>query len=395
MNTPRILYYNLALNGPEGPASHARETLQALLRIPALVVVLPELEDALYRKGGVSPGERSRAGEWLLETLRVIRGLTQTGLDLYRMGRVILRSGRNRPDVILTRTAEYNIAAALARHLFGGRLLTEVNGLLYQERALLGRPSFTALRRVMEKFSIESSDGIFTVSAELLPVLTDSGIRPKKAMPIPNGVDVNKFKPDVPPHPVIDGLRREGHVVIGFTGSLYPWHGVDVLIRAMAQVHELTPAARCVIVGNGSERKRLEAEVRRLGLEEIVRFLGSVPHHEVPACVSGFDIAVAPYNPVGQFYFSPLKVYEYMAAAKPVVGSRLGQMIALFDDGQGGVLVPQGDSLALGHALAELALDGSRRANMGARNRVNAVERHSWDATVRKILALYEDAVKQ
>jgi glycosyltransferase involved in cell wall biosynthesis len=100
------------------------------------------------------------------------------------------------------------------------------------------------------------------------------------------------------------------------------------------------------------------------------------------------DAAVAPYPRLSRFYFSPLKVYEYMAAGLPVVASRLGQLEGLIQDGINGLLCPAGDAVALAAALGELRVDLALRRRLGEAARASVLRHHTWEAVVNRILSL-------
>ena len=121
-----------------------------------------------------------------------------------------------------------------------------------------------------------------------------------------------------------------------------------MLPRAIAALRRRHPQVHALIVGDGPLRAEVTREVERLGLERHVTLAGAVPHDEIPAFIRAFDVAVAPYPDAPHaFYFSPLKVFEYMACGVPVVAADLGQLSAVVRDGTTGLVYPAGDLDAL------------------------------------------------
>jgi glycosyltransferase involved in cell wall biosynthesis len=105
--------------------------------------------------------------------------------------------------------------------------------------------------------------------------------------------------------------------------------------------------------------------------------------------VAAFDLALAPHVPNADgspFFGSPTKLFEYLAAGKPVVASRLGQIAEVIEHGVNGWLVPPGDAEALAAAVTALAGDPALRERLGRAARAGAAARHGWDAHVRRIL---------
>jgi glycosyltransferase involved in cell wall biosynthesis len=100
------------------------------------------------------------------------------------------------------------------------------------------------------------------------------------------------------------------------------------------------------------------------------------------------DAAVAPYPLQERFYFSPLKVYEYMAAGLPVVASRVGPLEETIRNGTSGLLCPPGDAAAFAAALMTLAEQPRLRAEMGREARRAVVSGHTWGAVAARILGL-------
>ena len=192
---------------------------------------------------------------------------------------------------------------------------------------------------------------------------------------VPNGVSINRIVPQP---------EEVGDPVVTFVGTLKPWHGVTDLLAAAALAEQ---PWKLRIIGDGPERAALEEQAAGLGIK--VDFRGAVAPAEMPGQLAGSAIGVAPYPDLGgeqQQYFSPLKVYEYLAAGLPVVASEVGQLPQIL--GELGTLVPPSDPAALAAAIDTLAADPALRGKLGWQGRVQAEEKHSWAGAVDHILDL-------
>jgi glycosyltransferase involved in cell wall biosynthesis len=156
-------------------------------------------------------------------------------------------------------------------------------------------------------------------------------------------------------------------IVIGYAGHLYPWKGVDVLLRALAQV----PGVTGLVVG-GHEREpdlaRTRALATSLGIDDRVAFTGQVAPADVAARIAAADVLVLP-NPrsaISTHATSPLKLFEYMAAGRAIVASDLPAIREVLTDGVNGLLVAPGDADALAAAIRRLAADAPLRLRLGA-----------------------------
>jgi len=197
-----------------------------------------------------------------------------------------------------------------------------------------------------------------------------------------NGVDVERFRPGRDRDPVAP--------VVVFSGTFKPWHGTALLVDALAAARADGTPLRLLLLGDGPE---LGATVDRARRAEVpVLVVGRVDPAEVPGWLRGADLAVAPY-PMGEHYFSPLKVAEYLATGLPTVASTIADLPRLVADGEEALLVPPGDVAATASALHRLATDASLRARLGRAARRAAVDRMSWTATVDATLALLSPAV--
>ncbi|HEY0773337.1 MAG TPA: glycosyltransferase, partial [Nocardioidaceae bacterium] len=145
---------------------------------------------------------------------------------------------------------------------------------------------------------------------------------------------------------------------------------------------------RLLIVGDGPERAALEELARSLGVGDAVELAGAVDPADVPSLLHRMHVAVAPYPAIQDFYFSPLKVYEYLAAGLPIIASRVGSIPEALAHGEFGVLVDPGDPAALATAIAALRDDPARRTELGRAARHAAVRDHDWSRVVDRILDL-------
>ena len=262
--------------------------------------------------------------------------------------------------------------------------LLEVNAPLIEEqsahRQLIDRPS--ALRVAEHVFARASA--LIAVSHEVADYLERFPKARGRIHVLPNGVNPDRFRPEVRP----SCPSRPGIFTIGFVGSLKPWHGLATLVEAFFLLRQSGPDCRLLIVGEGPERERLTDDLSRRGLLEATHLTGAVSPADVPGLLASMDVAVAPYPQLPHFYFSPLKVFEYMAAGRPVVASRIGQLADLIDDGVNGLLCPPGNAAALAGALERLRQDGQLRERLGETARAHMLGEHTWTAVARRILHL-------
>ena len=185
-----------------------------------------------------------------------------------------------------------------------------------------------------------------------------------------------------------NATRHDDHIHIGFLGTLKPWHGLPLLVDSFARVHAAEPRAHLHIIGDGPGRAELEQDLAARGLSACATLHGAIAASDVPAHLAALDIATAPYPQQENFYFSPLKIYEYLAAGLPVVTTRVGHLHEVVHHGEDGLLVPPDDPAAFAQALLELARDPARRSHMGQNGQARVAREHSWDAVAQQILAL-------
>jgi glycosyltransferase involved in cell wall biosynthesis len=287
-------------------------------------------------------------------------------------------------DLVYERYSLWSFAGMEYARAAGLPGVLEVNAPLIEEqlryRELIDRSGAEAVAR--RAFSAASA--IIAVSrgvAEHVARYPDLQAPPQV---VPNGVDPARF----PPGLAATEPAAPGTFTVGFVGTLKPWHGVDVLVDAFARLHRAAPSSRLLVVGDGPERDNIEAQLHRNGLRDHVLLTGAVTLDRIPGLLASMDVAVAPYPDHPDFYFSPLKVYEYMAAGLPVVASGVGQLTELIHHGRNGLLCEPGDPVSLAAALERLRLDPQFGRRLGADARRTILRQHTWDAVVGRVLEL-------
>lgn len=199
----------------------------------------------------------------------------------------------------------------------------------------------------------------------------------RKVITISNGVNVEKYDVDKQAHNTIN---------IGFLGSLKTWHGVDNLITAFSVLNQRLNNTKLEIIGDGPMMTELANQVKTLGLSHEVKFHGFIDSEELPKYLSYWDIAVAPYPKLNNFYFSPLKIFDYMAAEVAIVASNIGQLGEILDDEKDALLVNAGDITELIRALEKLVGNDDLRQKLGRNSKEKVRNLYTWDTVTDDIL---------
>ena len=227
------------------------------------------------------------------------------------------------------------------------------------------------------------AEGYITITAGLMKDLTDRFGSRGNAEVIPDGVRLSSARRFTPP-------RTTAAPLVAYAGHLYPWKGVDVLLEALTRA----PLVRARIVGGHpaeGDLGRLKALAQRLGIESRVEFVGFVHRTAVPGLLEQADVLVLPHTatPVSERYASPLKLFEYMAAGKPIVASDLSAVREILRDGQNACLVPPGDAAALAAGLARALADPSFAERI-ARSAYEEAASYTWARRAERLEHLLE-----
>jgi glycosyltransferase involved in cell wall biosynthesis len=289
-------------------------------------------------------------------------------------------------DVVIERYSLQSGAARAATARCGLPLTLEVNAPLVQE-AMRFRGLDDPHAEEREHATLRGADRIQVVSSALGRYVRAVAPEVPVAL-IPNGADVRRFQAAAPAK--LPTIR--GRTLVGFVGSMKPWHGVEQLLEAFARVHRTHAGAALAYIGSGPLETQLNERVAQLDLQDSVVFTGPVLHADVPSLVARLDIGVAPYIPLDEFYFHPLKVVEYLAAGKPVIYSDQGDMATLV--GPAGLGHEPGSVGELARDLAQLLGDPALRRSLAARAAARGAE-FDWTVTAERVLRFASGASDQ
>jgi glycosyltransferase involved in cell wall biosynthesis len=384
----RILYLcadrGIPLGGQKGASAHVRGLVGALTSFGHEVLVVASSTDGEEDVGApvvaVPPPETAVALPDSTD-VRMARALGHlwNNVSVENTLKDVLTSFE--PDLLYERYSPFGVAGGLLAKRLGLFHILEVNAPLAWEGKRYRGMALADAAESLEHAAFEAASLIVCVSEGLRETLIAGGAPAAKIATVPNGVEVDRFcvKGDT----YENGLA--GKIVVGFVGSLKPWHGVDVLAEAFSRLVS-DPRFHLLVVGSGPESKTIKKLMRKH--PDRITHVARIAHSEVPRYVRAMDVTVAPYPPLERFYFSPLKVLEYMAAGRPIVASRIGQLCELIRSGETGVLVPPGDADALAGAIRELADDPDRRRALGRAAAEEARQSHRWTDRAARILEL-------
>lgn len=287
-------------------------------------------------------------------------------------------AGSRAADAVFTR--DLGIAAMLTRLPRGVRppVVYEAHGFAPVVAGAMGdllsdgRNATTSKQRRLaarERRVWTRAEGYVAITQALADEMTERfGARACLAV-VPDGVRL----PAIRPAPAAPGTA-----IVGYAGHLYPWKGVDGLLASLAEL----PGVRGLIVGGlegEPDLERLQRRAAELCVNDRVEFTGRVAPFEVAGHLHRATVLVLPNTAthLSSHYTSPLKLFEYMAAARPIVASNLPSLREVLRDGDNALLVPAGDAPALANAVRRLLDDGALAARL-ADAAYRDVAAYSW-----------------
>jgi glycosyltransferase involved in cell wall biosynthesis len=383
----KFLYHHRT-TAQDGSAVHIDGLVEALRELGVQVVMAAP---APARAGSVAPrgsalmsALRRRMPRWLHELAELAFNIPEAF--------ALLRAVREqRPDLIYQRSNVYLLSGIWVARWMGVPLISEVNAPYFRERSLHGGIAWRALADWTERALWRRADATIVVTGVLADIVRSAGAAPTRVHVMPNGIDTRLFGSHAIDSSAKARLGLQGRTVLGFTGYVRDWNGLDAVLELLA-----APEGRdcfLLVVGDGPARAALEAQATRLAVADRVRFTGVVARTEVAAHVAAFDIALQPAaNP----YASPLKLFEYMAMQRAIVAPDQPNIREILAHGRDAWLFEPGNPASFAAAILRLAAQPMLRAQVaqGAARTVQDREL-TWTRNARRVTDLARALVRR
>jgi len=300
-----------------------------------------------------------------------------------------------RPDFIYHRYSNYSFFIAKIAKELGIPLILELNSFGTWTTKFWSKNKIKyflyPLIAWIQKYNIENAALIVVVSDVLKNNLLDIGVPEKKILVNYNGVDPNKFSPDV--KSAIDSSKKR--IVIGFSGTFGRWHGIPDLVLIIDKIlgNGIIKNVNFLLIGNGVLKEYAQ---EKIGHYNDVDFL-EVPYSEVESYLAACDILISPHcpSPDGkEFFGSPTKIFEYMAMGRAIIASDLGQIGKVLEDGKTAILVKPGDIDGFINSIIKLSNDEVMRKYLGSNARQEVIKNYTWRENIKRLLTKIDNDKK-
>jgi glycosyltransferase involved in cell wall biosynthesis len=311
--------------------------------------------------------------------------LTELFLSLYLIFYLLIF----KPDVVYYRGVA--LGGVISR-IFRVPSVAEANG-IYPDEIRMERPRFFRIvgpiLKLRERVLYYSATRIICVTDGIRRELSkEYGVGRERCRVVPNGVNTRLFKPSDKMACRKELGFEEDSFCLGFVGTFQPWQGLDTLVEALRIVKERNNEnMKCVLIGDGDEMEFLQKMVNQYGLHKEIIFKGRIRYKEVPKFINSFDVCVAPFKSQrnAKIGLSPLKIYEYMACAKPVITTRIEGVTEVIEKSNCGYLFEADDVNTFALRIVQCYNERDTLDKLGDNGRSFVERSFSWGIIAQKV----------
>lgn len=376
----KILYHH-RIASKDGQFVHIEELTHALKkRGHEIIMVGPAVVDSdqFGGEGGIVAWLKKRMPGFVYELMEFAYAL----VAYYKLRKAVLE---HRPDCLYERYNLYMPAGVWIKRKYKLPMLLEVNAPIFEERSKYHGIALPHLARWTEVFTWRGADKTLPVTQVLAQRVVDAGVPRERIEVIHNGIDYGKFGTVPDTEAAKAKLGLSGRVVLGFTGFMREWHGLERVVDLIAA--DTRGTRHLLLVGDGPARAGIEQRARELKVSDRVIITGVVGREQVASYVAAFDVALQP-DVVD--YASPLKLFEYLALARPVVAPDKPNIREVLTHEQNALLFKADDPEAFTAAIARMADDGALRERLAQAARATIEQGgYTWDHNAQRVEALF------
>ena len=265
-------------------------------------------------------------------------------------------------------------------------LVLEVNAPLRLETVLYRQlvDEETAVR--IEKTQFTAADHLIVVSTWLADYAAERGAPREHIHILPNAVDPQQFHPAVRGGKIRNFYGLHDKIVVGFVGRPRPWHDLQTLLSAVASLHQADERYHLLLVGQMPDD--IPAQLAAHGLENAATVTNAIPHNQVPAHIAAMDIAVSPHRALADFYYSPLKLFEYLACGVPTVAANVGQQGDIICPAETGYLYPAGNEHVLAAYMRKFSDEPETARRIAWQGATYVLQNHTWAQNAQAVVNL-------
>lgn len=388
----KIVYFSshphINMSAPSGPGTHIREIIHGFEHRGHEVIKMIAGGEKLSEVDSSIVFKKRSWKKWIPNIFwQTLKDFYMTRLDKKQEIELIALIKKEKPDFIYERTSYLMGAGYRAAQKTGIRYCCEMNAPYPEERiAMSGRSFYHERAQKNERNQILAAHRVFVVSSALKDYLLKKlHTNADKIIVTPNAVNPSHAKvEDI----ALNELRKKYGLqttdkVIGFVGSIFPYHGVDALIEAF---HEISKSGfnsiKLLIVGDGEILKDLKERTKELAIDNKVIFTGNVKHQLIYQHIALMDITVMARS---NWYGSPVKIFEYGLMSKSIVAPDVIPVRDVMIDGEDGIFV-QDNPDSLRSAIVQLLSNTIEASRMAENFHHKVTKRHTWQQVSDTIL---------